>query len=72
MLAPRVNVGKSTYKKTHRFCGIGAFNASWPAAVMQYTARPRSSDRRWIQPFDNMLAMVCLPDGCNFSIGCPG
>jgi hypothetical protein len=32
---------------------------------------PVSSDRRSIQPFDSILATVRLPDGCNFSIGCP-
>jgi hypothetical protein len=56
---------------THRFSGIGAFKASCPAAVMQYTARPWPSDRRSIHPFAIMLATVCLPDGCSFSIRCP-
>jgi hypothetical protein len=58
-------------RQSHRLFGMRVLNASNPASVMQYTARPRSSERRSIQPFASMLAMVCLPAGCIFSIGSP-
>jgi hypothetical protein len=51
--------------------GIGVFKASCPAAVMQYTSRPLSSECRSIHPFATMPAMVCLPAGRSSSLDSP-
>jgi hypothetical protein len=58
-------------RSAHRLFGVGGINASCPASVMQYMARPRSSDRRLIQPLAIMAATICLPAGCSFSTGNP-